>query len=153
MAGCPHDAREIKRALARQVKALGGEKVAAGITGHSTSQVQRWTSREHPDFPNVAAALELDANAPEPLVAQVLCRLLGGVFVALPEGEREPGAMADHVMEIVAQVGDLTSAVRMALADGHVDLADVRRLRGELFELITSAVAFDQMLAAIEGGE
>lgn len=150
---CPQDTRELKRAMGRLIKSLGGEKVAADITGRSTSQVQRWTSAHHPDFPNVACLAELEGNAPEPVVSATLARLRGGVFVPLPTDDlREPGAMADHVMEMVAQVGELTALVRAALSDGVVCREEVRRLRPLLGDLIASGAAFDRMLAGIEEG-
>lgn len=148
-APCTQGSLRLKRATRDLVRALGGIEVAADDLGKGKSTVHRWTDRNEADhFINIEDLAHLEAAAHRPLVTEQLARMAGCVLVTLPDDDlREPGAMADHMMDIMAQVGRLTLAVQAALHDGQVCAREVRELRALLADLITSGAGFDRMLA------
>lgn len=145
----------LKDATARVIGAAGGIEAAADLLDHGKSVVGRWSNRNEADrFINVRDVAALEAVTGKPLVTAALCKLAGGVFVAL-DGADDTGAsaaqLAMKLVDITAGTGRLAEETGKALADGHCSADEARAVRAALRQLIAVAAAFDHQLAAIEG--
>ncbi len=153
MRAATQQGQRIKRVTGELVRAVGGIEVAAADLVRGKSTVHRWTDRHDTEhFLNVDDCATLEAQAPRPLVTELLCRMAGGVFVTLPQGEDGGGdAIAGALLGVMDEVGQLASGVRISLSDGHCDPGEAATLRGLLGELMARAAAFDLLLAEREG--
>lgn len=131
-----NDRIQLKRASELLVKSIGGIEPAAALLGRGHSTVGRWTNRNDLDYSMpLAEARELEANAPEPLVTKALCRLNGGVFVPLPVAPGCDSALPAKMMEIAAEVGDISRRIGEGLAnDGVLDAGETARVLDEVHE-------------------
>lgn len=130
------DRIQIKRASELLVKSVGGIEPAAALLGKGTSTVGRWTNKNDLDYSMpVAEVRELEANAADPLVTKALCRMNGGVFVPLPVAPGCDSALPAKMMEIAAEVGDISRRIGEGLAnDGVLDAAETGRVLDEVHE-------------------
>jgi len=146
----------VKRAVRRAIDRSGGIDGAAATVERRRSVVGDWNNLNHRALPSLDCALALDevavAGGAEPPIAAAYARELGGVFIPLPQAPGAENALAARVVEILAEAGDVAREVQTALADGHCNAAETRRMREQLSELMTACVAFDQQLAGLEKG-
>jgi hypothetical protein len=84
-----------------------------------------------------------------PHVTRALCRQMGGVFVAVPEGRATGANLMGMLARKVQEGADVSSALCEALRDGVVVPAEARKVRGEIKDLMELLAAMDAELAAI----
>ena len=138
-AGLGLRALRLKDASRTLHKAVGGVEEAGAITGKGKSQHARCHSPTEPDFLTVHDAARLEAVAPRdgawPPVTRLLCEMAGGVFLPLPDAEVHDGPVAQGVVRLVKEFGELCAATGEGLADGTLlpeELLRIRREGGEV---------------------
>lgn len=146
----------IKRAVRESIARCGGVDGAAATAERCRSVAGDWNNLNHAALPPLDCALALDeaaaAQGQRPAICAALARELGGVFVPVPEAEGAPRAMMERFLEIVEDVGALSSGVSTSLADGCCDRREAAELRKLISALHAAAAGLDQVLAEIESG-
>ncbi|AEV37529.1 hypothetical protein PSE_3021 [Pseudovibrio sp. FO-BEG1] len=137
------------------VKRNGGVEAASMCTRVSPSQLARYGQQQSEESMPVDVIADLEHEAAEPILTQVLARMRGYALVQLPREAAEPDWMG-NLGELSAEFSDVVSRVAECLKDdGKVSASEVKnhRLRKEIAELISVAVKLDKTCEAIEQGE
>lgn len=107
------------------IRAAGGLEVCARETGLSTSQLSRCSSPHHRDSITERDAARIEAIAHgspgHPHILRARARQLGGVFVMLPEANCEGSGLPTSVMEMAAELGDVSRAIQDGLSSHGPD--------------------------------
>lgn len=138
----------LKATSFKVVKALGGEKNAGFFLGQSHQVIQRKADKHCAErWFNLREVAELEAHAPEPLLTRLLCHLAGGTFVPLLSGACDDSALSGKIMEIVAEVGDVSRKIGEGLAgDGELDADECRDSLAEQAQLETRVAELRMLL-------
>lgn len=127
----------IKRAVKLAVELSGGGDGAAATVGRQRSVTYDWANINHRAFPPIDCAQALDevaiAQGRRPPIVSALASELGGVFVPLPQAHGGDDAVPQKVMEVAAEVGDVSRKIAEGLADDNV--LNERETLGALDEL------------------
>lgn len=130
------DQRRLKKRTGELVTALHGSEAAAEDLGKGKSTVHRWTDvNEETHFINVADLMVLEGIAGDPMVTRLLCRFAGGVFIKLPKPIEDPAELATMALELAKELGELSAAIAIGLADGVLSRAEAGVALGELEDL------------------
>lgn len=124
-----HVYQSLKTAMRQNVRAVGGQEVAATLSriGHFAS-FGRYCRRQDVEHAPVDVALDLDHEAGEPHVLRAMAQALGYVVIPLPSATASPEWFA-HAGRMATEAGQMLSGISDALADdGKVDAAEIRRL-------------------------
>lgn len=109
----------LARATKLAIRAAGGLEICERETGTSDSQLSRCCSPNARDSITIrdAAAIEAIGHGQpgHPHIVHALARLLGGVFIQLPDAAIDAGGLQLGVLELSAELGDISGAVRDAL--------------------------------------
>lgn len=145
---------DLKRATQEMIKGVGGLEAAAGFcrVGKSVLGDNQSVSKDESYIAlDVIADLEPLARDRDgwPHVTRALCRQMGGVFVAVPEGRATGANLMGMLARKVQEGADVSSALCEALRDGVVVPAEARKVRGEIKDLMELLAAMDAELAAI----
>ncbi|TXC73940.1 hypothetical protein FSZ31_04255 [Sphingorhabdus soli] len=140
-------------------RGVGGIEAAAEITGKSKSQHGRFQSPHDSDLPTVGDIAMIEdisrGDPAHPAVTRLLCQLAGGVFVPLPAHDGDLPGLADSVVSLSCELGDVANAIRAGLADDQVlSAVEAGKVRRELDDLMRCCAALGQLLDAriAEGG-
>ena len=119
------DEQVLAVATREAIRAAGGLEVCARETGLSTSQLSRCSSSVHRDSITVRDAARIEAighgSPGHPQRLRALARMLGGVFVMLPEANCEGSGLPTSVMEMAAELGDVSRAIQDGLSSHGPD--------------------------------
>jgi hypothetical protein len=144
--------RELKLATGELVHAVGGLEAAGSLVGLGKSQVHRCTSvNDRDNFLNAGDVAELERRSDRPFVTLALAKLAGGVFIRLPESFGDGEELARRVMELAAGLGEVSSGVADALADGIVQAREAAAIEPSLDEVIEKATEIRALLRVIQG--
>jgi hypothetical protein len=144
--------RELKLATGELVHAVGGLEAAGSLVGLGKSQVHRCTSvNDRDNFLNAGDVAELERRSDRPFVTLALAKLAGGVFIRLPETFGDGEELARRVMELAAGLGEVSSGVADALADGIVQAREAAAIEPSLDEVIEKATEIRALLRVIQG--
>ncbi|HQF30277.1 MAG TPA: hypothetical protein PLJ34_02420 [Hyphomicrobiales bacterium] len=149
------DILALKGAFRQLVIAAGGQESAASITRVSQSQISRaGSTNEMETLPALDVIADLEMDTGRPIVTQALARLTGHEVVALPPaGETSPAAWMAHLGRLIAEAGDVETALVAALADGRVTPDEAQRLDREADEVIEALVRFKRDARRVARGE
>lgn len=141
-------------ATKRAITAAGGIEVAAAETGKSMTQLSRCNSPNHPDSIALRDALTLDSigrgHAGSPFIIHAFARLLGGVFVELPQGPADADGMIATVMQLTSELGDVARRISDAFSDdGKCDADEARGALAELDQMDAASARLRLMLNRI----
>ncbi len=121
------DLERSENTLARQVALTGDQRLAA---------------EDLPDY-------LLAAGTVEPL--RVICALVGGVYVPLPNQKTTPKSLADAFFRVATEAGELSTDLSDVTADGVVDAAEALRVAKSARDIAEAALAVEMAaFAAIE---
>lgn len=146
---------DLKRATQEMIKGVGGLEAAAGFcrVGKSVLGDNQSVSRAE-SFIAIDVVADLEPLARErsgwPHVTRALCKQMGGVFVAVPEGRATGANLMGLLARKVKEGADVSSALCEALRDGVVEPTEARKVRSEITELMELLAAMDAELASIE---
>lgn len=141
----------LKRATRAAVEAVGGLELAAGEISIGKSQLGRCQSINDGDTLSLRDALALDEitlGAGGPFILRAMGRLLGHAVVALPDVEDSAG-IAMSMIDLTAQLGDLSHAIADALGDGTVSRGEAQRALQELHEMLEAGARLSLLLSAL----
>lgn len=118
----------LKLASRDLVEACGGITRAFTKTHTSQSRLSEAVSKHLPDrWMTIATVADLEADCAEPIVSRHLAQLLG--FDLVPRAAASsPPAMLNLLAEIVFKTSEVNAQLATALADGHVDAAEIASL-------------------------
>jgi hypothetical protein len=150
--------RALKRATVETLKGVGGVDAAANYCRPGKSQLSDYGNENRPDsfMPlDVIADLEPLARDREgsPHITHLLCQLMGGVFVAVPDTPVTTGRLLETMAALHSEFSQVTQAVCAGLADHDFCALDAARLESELEDVIRVAVTMRAMARSIKGGE
>jgi hypothetical protein len=146
----------LKRATAEMLKGVGGLEAAAGFCRVGKSVLGDAQNPNCPDrFVTVDVVADLEPLAREregwPHVTTMLCRLMGGAFVPLPQGEIGREDLIGSLARLAKENGDIATAICAAVADGKIEPAEAAAARVQVAEGQQVLAAMDRQLAAISG--
>lgn len=157
--GLSPDLQGLKAATKALVRAAGGQEACATLARYGRHQsYSEFASVEHPQrfMPiDVVAALEdvTHGIAGHPIVTRHLCRMAGGVFVRVPQGQPGEAAFLDALSRLTGEFGRLSTGLMDALRDRTVTRGEV--IDGELLakcdELATHAMQMRALLERVIG--
>jgi hypothetical protein len=114
------DEQVLAAATRRAVHAAGGLEVCERETGLSDSHISRCCSPNHRDSITIRDAVALEAighgEAGHPHIVSAMARLVGGVFIMLPEATSDDRSLQTSVIELSIELGDVSRAVSDAVA-------------------------------------
>ena len=114
------DEQVLAAATKRAVQAAGGLEVCERETGLSDSHVSRCCSPNHRDSITIRDAVAIEAighgEAGHPHILSAMARIIGGVFIMLPEGVADDRSLQMSVIELSSELGDVSRAVSDAVA-------------------------------------
>lgn len=143
---------QMKRAVRAAVDLCRGCRGAAEASGRSKTTAGEWNNLNHPAFPPLDCAIAMDemavAQGRRPEIAHAYAHALGGVFLALPDGEANDGPVAAGLIVLVREFGELCAATGEGLADGSLRPHELMRILTEGREVQTELAGF---LREIEG--
>lgn len=127
-------------------KTIGGAVDCGQVTGKGKTQHGRYQSPSDPDFATIDDVARMEAVAPRdaawPPVTRLLCELAGGVFLPLPDAEAHPGPVAEGLVQLVKEFGELCAAAGQGLADGTLDPDELLRIQREGGEVQRELASF-----------
>lgn len=125
----PSDEQRLAAATKRAVQAAGGLKVCEDETGTSDSQLSRCCSPNHRDSITVRDAVKIEAighgESGHPHIINAMARMLGGVFIMLPEAVSDDRQLQLTVLELSSELGDVSRAVSDAICGASAGGAQV----------------------------
>ncbi len=150
--------RALKRATMETLRGVGGVEAAAAFCRPGKSQLSDYGNENRPDsfMPlDVIADLEPLARDREgsPHILHLLCQMMGGVYVALPDTPVTTGRLLEMMSRLSAEFNDVTHAVCAGLADNDFCAADAMRLESQLDDVIRVAAGMRALARSIKGGE
>lgn len=145
---------DLKRATQEMIRGVGGLEAAAGFCRVGKSVLGDNQSISKPEsFVALDVVEDLEPLARDrdgwPHVTRAMCRHMGGVFVAIPEGRATGADLMGMLARKVKEGADVSSSLCEALRDGEVKPEEARKVRGEIMELMELLAAMDAELAAI----
>lgn len=81
-------------------------------------------------------------------VIQSLAEAAGGVFVPVPQGSGPMPDVAERMLKLSAEFGDVAREVNDSVRDGHLTPRERDRVAKQLYELIAAAAELGQGLDA-----
>jgi hypothetical protein len=147
----------LKQATGDMLKGVGGLEAAAAFCRVGKSVLSDCQSVNNPDrFIAIDVVADLEPLAREregwPHVTRALCTLMGGTFVALPDGAVTRVDLLGSLGRLAQENADISTKLCAALADGVCRAAEARVVRHEVAQAQAVLAALDAQLAAIEGG-
>lgn len=138
--GLPIEQRRLALATKRTVQGAGGLKVCEAETGLSDTHLSRFCSIEQRDSISIRDAVRLDALAHEdgaPHILGAMASILGCVVIQLPEPVTDDRCLQGGVMELAAELGDLSRTISNALCSSSEGGPDVtpREAEGGLVDV------------------
>lgn len=114
------DEQVLAAATKKAVQAAGGLEICERETGLSDSHISRCCSPNHRDSITIRDAVALEAighgEAGHPHILNAMARILGGVFIKLPEAVADDRTLQMSVIELTCELGDVSHAVSDAVA-------------------------------------
>lgn len=114
------DEQVLAAATKRAVQAAGGLEVCERETGLSDSHISRCCSPNQRDSITIRDAVALEAighgEAGHPHILNAMARIVGGVFIMLPEAVIDDRSLQMSVIELSSELGDVSRAVSDAVA-------------------------------------
>lgn len=156
------DQQSGKAAFKGLVKAFGGQDAVAAETGDRQQKISDMGLANVPIFPPLDLIDLLEdrtvGHPGWPHVTSWLCRRRGGVFVPLPAASIDAEAITGCVIEMAAELGDVSRSVSDALsgtgAGGTAILpSEAAQVRVFLAALIQTATTLDLAMASREEGD
>lgn len=143
------------------ITAAGGQLRAAEICGYSKTHVGRWGDPNSPDWMPLDAVFKLEEETGRFDMSEAIAQARGR-RIADADGDRASrgSVMASHA-DTVAQMGELMSALALALADGKVspnEAGTIDRAAGKLVNAISelrealAGVRAQGGLSVVDGG-
>lgn len=150
--------RALKIATQETISGVDGLDKAASFCRVGKTQLSDYQNVNRPDsyMPlDVIAKLEPLARDREgsPHITHLLCQLMGGVFVAVPDTPVTTGRLLETMAALHSEFSEVTQAVCAGLADHDFCALDAARLESELEDVIRVAVTMRAMARSIKGGE
>lgn len=147
----------IKRAVREAIGACGGVDGAGMTAGRSRSVAGDWNNLNHSAFPPLDCALALDEVAVTrgdgtPILS-ALAAELGHVLYKLPEVQAGPSDLSTALIDACAEFGDISDAIRAALADAKVCATDSTRITKQIDEAMQSLVRLRVVVNVLPSGE
>lgn len=125
----PSDEQRLAAATKRDIQAAGGLKVCEEETGTSDSQLSRCCSPNHRDSITLRDALKIQAighgESGHPNIINAMARMLGGMFIMLPEAVTDDRQLQLTVLELSGELGDVSRAVSDAICGSSAGGVDV----------------------------
>lgn len=123
--------KTLARAL---VESVGGLFAAESATRLGKSHLAECYDPAKPSFLPVDVVADLERCAPAPLITRYLAEQAGCVLVpVMPAG---PGRLPCRMADFGRECGETFAAYAQAMGDGHVDRAELERLRAELGDVL-----------------
>ena len=123
-----------------------GAKAVAARLNLSPAMVYKWCAEPEGSgtlnpLDRLATLIEVTKD---PGIVEWLCERSDGTFVANPEGKipSDPLAVLGQTQKLVGEFSDLLGVIAQSMADGKVDAAEARRIRGEWEALKRHAEGF-----------
>lgn len=150
--------RALKRATVETLKGVGGVDAAANFCRPGKSQLSDYGNENRPDsfMPlDVIADLEPLARDREgsPHIVQLLCQMMGGVFVAVPDAPVTTGRLLELMSRLSGEFNDVTRVICNGLSDGNFCATDATQLEAQLDDVIRVSVGMRALARSIKGGE
>lgn len=148
----------LKRAVEEMVKGVGGLEACAPFCRVGKTRLAEYYSGHMADrFAPIDVIADLEPMARErtgwPHVTSVLCTLMGGTFVMLPE---RPATTAD-IFALLAglskEMADATGVICRAMADGSMDRDEALAALAEVDQLIAVSAEMRVLLGSIIEGD
>ncbi|MEZ6187133.1 MAG: phage regulatory CII family protein [Planctomycetota bacterium] len=142
---------ESHEVLRQVVEPLGAKRIAHELRV-STSLVYKWCEEDTSGARNPLDRLEALYHATQDRSAiEWLCQRAGGYFVANPKRAEETEVeLLTHTQQMLAKFSGLLKIISESVADdGHIDLAESKRIRKHWDKLKGYAESF---VAGCEGG-
>jgi hypothetical protein len=147
----------MKRAVRAAVSVCGGVDGAAATAERSRSTAGDWNNLNHTAFPPIDCALALDEIAVSrgglPPIACALARELGGLFVPHIDCLADEGTGPGLVMQLAAQLGEVSGLTGRAIAnDGVIDAIEAEAILKGLDEHDRVSRQYRHVLESIRDG-
>lgn len=131
----------LKRATSEMIKGVGGLEAGAGFTRVGKSMLADYGSTNKADcFVPLDIVADLEPLARErsgwPHATQALCRIMGGVFVALPDSPVTGGDLFAKHAALAKEASDVTGAICAGMQDGKWDPQDGAELEKHCDDLL-----------------
>jgi hypothetical protein len=136
---------ELKQAVRRLVRAVGGQVAAARITGVSRSQIQRYAAPNQTDDIGIGAVLALERAAKDMIVTGMLAQLQGAAVLSLPHGKAD-GVLAQYANAVAATLSASEAIAQAAARDPNIRRPDLLPLAREAHDVLSR---WSDLLAAI----
>lgn len=105
-------------ATKRAIQAADGLDFCAGETGLSDSQLSRCSSINHRDSITIRDAVKVEQLGSGNHILKAMARQLGMLVIPVPATKVDAEGLAQSVIELGAEFGDVSRAVIAALDDG-----------------------------------
>jgi hypothetical protein len=142
----------LNRATREAIEAAGGLDVAARETAVGKSQLSRCQSQHDDDTLSTRDALTLDeitAARGGPFILKAFARQLNYAVVQLPDFSGDGSGLAESVMVLAAELGDVSRKISIVLSDGDCSPAEAQAVLDELYEHDQASAALRVRLEAI----
>jgi hypothetical protein len=142
----------LKRATREAIEAAGGLDSAEKDTRAGRSQLSRCQSQNDDDTLSLRDALALDEITLArggPFILKALAKRLNHAVVELPDFSGDGTGLAESVMTLAAELGDVSRKISKVLADGKVSPAEAQAVLDELYEHDQASAALRLRLEAI----
>jgi hypothetical protein len=152
------DEQVLAGATKMAVQAAGGLDVCARETGISTSQLSRCCNPQSRDSITLRDALTIQqigyGTSGHPAVLRAMARLLGFVVVKLPHCLDDKAGVAECMMQLTRELGDVAGEISAALADdGEVDAREARAILQQMDEMDEVSATLRLLLTRIGHGK
>lgn len=146
----------LKRATTDMVKGVGGIEAAAAFTRVGKTMLADYGSLNKPEcFAPIDVIADLEPLARErsgwPHVVQALCRMLGGVFVPVPEAPVTGSDLFEKHAALAKEASDVTGAICAGMKDGKWDPEDGAELEKHCDELLVVVVRMRALARQSQG--